>query len=68
MLSVVGKIYVWILVDRVCRVTGGLIDARGFRMESGCVDQIFKLKQISERAQEQMQSVCGFYRFGKAVR
>ena len=26
LLSVVGKIYVGILIDRVCRVTGDLID------------------------------------------
>ena len=33
LLSVVGKIYSVILVDRVCRVTGGLIDDEqgGFR-------------------------------------
>ena len=28
----------------------------------GCVDQIFTLKQISEKAQEKKQSVCEFYR------
>ena len=22
----IGKIYAWVLVDRVCRLTGGLID------------------------------------------
>ena len=46
MLSVVGKIYDGILVDRACRVNGVLIDDEqsGFRMERGCVDQIFTLK------------------------
>ena len=42
-LNVVGKIYAGILVDRVRRVTGSL---RGER----CVDQIFTLKQIGEKA------------------
>ena len=51
LLSVVGKIYAGILVDRVCRVTGGLIDdeQRGFRVGRGWVDQIFTLKQIDEK-------------------
>ena len=51
-LNVIGKIYAGILVDRVCRVTGGLIDdeQRGFRAGRGCVDQIFTLKQIGKKA------------------
>ena len=50
-LSVVGKIYAGILVGRVHRVTGGLIDdeQRGFRVWKECVDQIFTLKQIGEQ-------------------
>ena len=42
LLSMVGKIYLWILVDRICRVTESLIDDEQgcFRAESGCVDQI----------------------------
>ena len=37
LLSVVGKIYVGILVDRVCRVSEGLIDdeQKGFRLGGG---------------------------------
>ena len=37
MLSVVSKIYAGVLVDRVCRVTGGLIDDEqgGFRQGEG---------------------------------
>ena len=52
LLSMVGKIYVGILVDRAHRVTGGLIDDEqgAFRAGMGCADQIFTLKQISEKA------------------
>ena len=48
----VGKIYAGILVDIVRRVAGGLTDDEegGFRAGSGCADQIFPLKQISEKA------------------
>ena len=48
----VKKIYAGILVDRVCRVTGGLIDDEqvGFREGRGYVDQIFILMQIGENA------------------
>ena len=44
--SAVGKIYAGILVDRVRRVTRGLIDNEqgGFKMGRVCVDQIFILK------------------------
>ena len=52
LLSMVGKIYAGILVDRVCRMTGSLIDDEqvGFRGGRVCVDQIFTLKQIGEKA------------------
>ena len=50
-LSVIGKIYGGILVERVCRVTVGLIEDEqgGFRAGSWCVDQIFTLKQVREK-------------------
>ena len=54
-----GKIYVGILVERVHKVTEGLIDDNpaGFRAGKGCVD---------EKAQEKKCSViCGFYRPGE---
>ena len=59
LLSVVGKIYAGILVDRVRRVTGGLIDDEqgSFREGRGCVDQIFTLNQISEKAREKKRKV-----------
>ena len=48
----VRKIYAGILVDRVHRVTEDLIsdDQRGFREGRGCVDHIFTLKEIDEKA------------------
>ena len=54
LLSVVGKIYAGNLVNRVRRVTGGLIDDEQgrFRAGRGYVDQIFTLKQIGKEARE----------------
>ena len=54
LLSVARKIYAWILVDRVRKVTEDLIDDEqwGFIVGKGCVDQIFILKQIGEKARE----------------
>ena len=58
LLNVVGKIYEGILVVRVRKVTEGLIDDKqgGFRTEKGCVDQVFTLKQIGEKAREKKRS------------
>ena len=54
LLSVIGKIYTGIFVDRVCRVARDLIKDKqeGFRAGRGCVDQIFTLKQIGEKVSE----------------
>ena len=51
LLSMVGKIYGEILVDRICRVIGGLIDDEqgGFRVGRGSIDKIFTLKQMLEK-------------------
>ena len=48
----VEKIYAEILVDIVHRMTEGLIDdeQEGFTAGRGCVDQIFTLKKIGEKA------------------
>ena len=50
----VGKIYAGILVDRVRRVTGVLIDDEQgcFTIGTECVDQIFTLEQIGEKARK----------------
>ena len=54
LLSVVGKIYTGILVDRVRKMTEGLIDdeQRGVRAGRCYVDQIFTLKQIDEKVRK----------------
>ena len=59
LLNVVGKIYAGKLVDRVRRVTGGLIDDEqgDFRAGKGCVGQIFTLKQIGGKAREKKRRV-----------
>ena len=50
-------------------MTGGLIDDEqgSFRAWRGCVDPIFTLKQVGEKAQEKKCTVCGFYGFGEGV-
>ena len=52
----VGKIYARILVDRVRKMTEGLIDddQGGFKAWRGCVDQILIVKQMGEKAREKM--------------
>ena len=60
LLSVVGKVYVGILLDRVRKVTEGLIDDEqgSFRVGRRYLDQISTLKQIGEEAREK---VCRVY-------
>ena len=57
----VGKIYAGVLVERVRRVTGDLIDDEQMGFISGrvCIDQIFPLKKICEKAQEKKRRVYG---------
>ena len=45
-------------------VGAGRLVTEGLRAGRGCVDEIFTLKQIGEKARE---SVCGFYGFGEGV-
>ena len=57
-------------MDRVRRVTEGLIDddQGGFRAGKGCVDQIFTVEQIGEKAREKTKSIYEFYIFREGVR
>ena len=50
------------MVERVCRVTEGLIgEEQGvFWSGKGCVDQIFTLKQMSEKMREKKNLYLGF--------
>ena len=50
-------------------MTEGLIDDEqvGFRAGRGCVNQIFTVKQIGEKAQEKKCSVCRFYGPGEGI-
>ena len=52
LLSMLGKIYADILVDRIHSVAGGLIDDEqgGFRTGKGYVDQMSTLIQIDKKA------------------
>ena len=69
MLRVVEKIYTGISVDRVRRVTGGLIDydQSVFKPGKRCIDQFFTLKQLDEKARKKKQSVCNLYELGELV-
>ena len=53
-----------ILVDRVRRVT----EQGVFRAGRGCVDHIFTLKQIGEKAREKKRRVYVYVRFGEGIR
>ena len=59
LLRVVGKIWARILVDRVRRVTGVCLTMSKGTLErgKGCVDQIFTLNQVGEKAREKKRSV-----------
>ena len=64
-----GQIYAGILVGRVRRLIGGFINDEqgGFREGRGCVDQIFTLKQLGEKAREKKRRVyMGFIDLEKA--
>ena len=51
LLSIPGKVYGRVVIDRVRSVTEGEIGEEqcGFRRGRGCVDQVFVIKQLSEK-------------------
>ena len=51
LLSIPGKVYGRILIEKVRSMTEGLIGEEqcGFRSGRGCVDQVFVMKQMSEK-------------------
>ena len=57
-------------MNRVRRLTEGLTDDEqgSFRAGRGCVDQIFTIMEIGEKAREtKMKSVCRFYGLGEGI-
>ena len=69
LLSMVGKIYVGILVHRVRKVVRGLSDDEqgGFRAGTGCAYQFFTLNQMGEKTRERKCRVCRFYGIGEGI-
>ena len=51
LLSISGKVYGRMLIEKVRCITEGLIGEEqcGFRRGRGCVDQIFMMRQLSEK-------------------
>lgn len=69
LLSVVGKLYAKILIERVVQKTEGKMwDVQaGFRKGMGCVDQIFSLRNIAEKFLAKNRKVfCTFVDLEKA--
>ena len=69
LLSIVGKVYGMILTERMRKITDGMIgdEQGGFRPGRGCVDQVFAVRQISEKAREKGKKVyAGFMDLEKA--
>ena len=59
LLSVVGKVYGRVLIERVIECTDGAIGREqcGFRKGMGCSDQVFAVRQICEKKLEKHQEV-----------
>lgn len=60
LLSVPGKIYSRILIDRARSVTENVLEEEqsGFRKGRGCVDQVYALKSILEKLSEKQKVAC----------
>src|SRR5215469_17919809 len=54
MMSVVGKLYERVVIDRVKNLTESLVgeEQGGFRKGRGCVDQVFAVKGLCEKYRE----------------
>ena len=61
LLSVIGKLYGRILIERISDVTECAIGEEqcGFRKGRGCVDQVFAVRQVCEKAIERGKEVYG---------
>ena len=63
LLSIPGKVYGRILIERVRLLTEGMIGEEqcGFRSGRGCVDQVFVMKQLSEKMVDKKKSLYAAY-------
>ena len=63
LMSIPGKVYGRILIEKVCSLTERLIgeDQCRFRSGRGCVDQMFVMKQMSEKFVEKNKSLYVAY-------
>ena len=62
LLSITGKVYGRILIEKVHSLTEGLIGEQcGFRSGRGCVDQVFVMKQMSEKFVDKNKSLYVAY-------
>ncbi|CAK1594622.1 unnamed protein product, partial [Parnassius mnemosyne] len=69
LLSIVGKLYAKVLIERVMEETDGKIwDVQaGFRKGMGCTDQVFSMRMIAEKFLAKNQKVfCAFMDLEKA--
>ncbi|CAG5002623.1 unnamed protein product [Parnassius apollo] len=69
LLSIVGKLYAKVLIERVMKETDGKIwDVQaGFRKGMGCTDQVFSMRMIAEKFLTKNQKVfCAFMDLEKA--
>src|SRR5215469_17850065 len=69
MMSVVGKLYRRVVIDRVKNITESLVgeEQGGFRKDRGCVDQVFAVKGLCEKYREKGREVyLGFMDLEKA--
>ena len=62
-MSILGKVYGRILIEKVCSLTEGLIreEQCGFRSGRGWVDQVFVMKQMSEKFVDKNKSLFVAY-------
>ena len=63
LLSMPGKVYGRILIEKVHSLIEGLIgeEQSGFRSSRGCVDQVFVMKQMSENFVDRNKSLYVTY-------
>ena len=63
LLSIPGKVYGRILIERVRGMTEGMIGEEqcGFRSGRGCIDQVYVMKQMSEKFVDKNKELCVAY-------